>query len=104
MVYVSADYSDADNILPSQMIEYNPYIFFEKVEDGDFNPYFNLIDLPKVSSRPLVSPVAVNAFINYKFILNSIFMEDGQKIYEIEVEPRFSEAPSAAPRGIAAAN
>lgn len=53
----------------------------------------NLISLPKVSSAPLVSPIAVNAFLNYKFTLNSVFIEDGQKIYDIKVEPRFNEAP-----------
>lgn len=92
-VVVTADYSDPDNILPTQVIEYNPYIFFEKVQDGDFNPYQNLIDLPKVSSKPLVSPVAFNGPLNYKYTLNSVFYENGQKIYEIGVEPRFSEAP-----------
>jgi hypothetical protein len=92
-VVVSADFANPNSLLPSQVIEYNPYVFFEKVEDGEFDPYQNLIDLPKVSSKPLVSPVAVNAFINYKFYLKSIFIEDGQKIYDIIVEPRFKESP-----------
>jgi Family of unknown function (DUF5686)/CarboxypepD_reg-like domain len=92
-VVVSADFSNPNSLLPSQMIEYNPYIFFEKIEDGEFNPYKNLINLPKVSSKPLVSPVAINAFLNYKFYLKSVFIEDGQKIYDIIVEPRFKESP-----------
>lgn len=92
-VVVSADFSDPNSLMPSQSIEYNPYIFFEKVQDGEFDLYHNLIDLPKVSSKPMVSPVALNAFVNYKFYLKSIFIEDGQKIYEILVEPRFKEAP-----------
>ena len=92
-VVVSGDFSDPNSILPSQVVSYNPYIFFEKVQDGDFDLYQNLISLPKVSSAPLVSPVAVNAFINYKFTLNSVFIEDGYKIYDIKVEPRFNEAP-----------
>lgn len=91
-VVVSTDFSDPNSILPSQVIEYNPYIFFEKVEDGDFDLYQNLIELPKVASNPLVSPLAANAFINYKYSLNNIFVEDGQKIYDIQVEPRFKEA------------
>ncbi|MEO9532046.1 MAG: DUF5686 family protein [Crocinitomicaceae bacterium] len=92
-VVVSADFSDPNSILPSQTIEYNPYIFFEKVQDGEFDLYQNLIELPKVSSKPLVSPVAINAFVNYKFFLKSVFIEDGQKIYDIILEPRFNEAP-----------
>ena len=91
-VVVSADFSNPNSILPSQSIEYNPYIFFEKVQDGEFDPYQNLIELPKVSSKPIVSPVAVNAFVNYKFYLKSVFIEDGVKIYDIIVEPRFKES------------
>lgn len=92
-VTVSADFSNPDNLLPTQVVEYNPYIFFEKVQDGDVDPYQNLITLPKISSKELVSPVAVNAFLNYQFMLTSVFIENGQKIYEIAVEPRFNEGP-----------
>ncbi len=91
-VTFGAKFSSRDAILPTQVIEYNPYIFFEKVQDGDFDLYQNLIELPKVSSRPLVSPLAINAFVNYKYTLNAIFYENEQKIYEIAVEPRFKEA------------
>lgn len=90
---VSADFSSSGDLVPSQVVSSNPYIFFEKVQDGDFDLYQNLIELPKVTEKPLVSPLAINAFINYKFTLNSIFFEDGQKIYDILVEPRFKESP-----------
>lgn len=92
-VTVSSNFSDPNSIMPSQSIAYNPYIFFEKVQDGDFDPYQNLIYLPKVCSNPLVSPLAINAFINYKFSLKGVFEEDGQQIFDIQVEPRFAEAP-----------
>ena len=92
-VVVSADFTNPDNLLPNQVVEYNPYIFFEKVQDGDIDPYENIIDLPKISSKQLVSPVAINAFLNYKYTLSAVFMQDGQKIYEIAVEPRFKEGP-----------
>jgi len=90
-VVVTTDFSNPNSILPSQVIAYNPYIFFEKTQDGDFDLYQNLIDLPKVSSDPFVSPLALNAFINYKFTLNAVFIEGEQKIYDIIVEPRFKE-------------
>jgi hypothetical protein len=92
-VMVSVDFANPDNLVPNQAIEYNPYIFFEKVSDGDVDPYQNLIDLPKISSKQLVSPVAINAFVNYKYTLESVFYQDKQKIYEIKVEPRFKEGP-----------
>ena len=91
-VTVAADFTDPNALIPTQVIEYNPYIFFEKVEDGDINPYQNLLTLPKITSKPLVSPLAINGFINYKYLLKSVFTENGQKIYEIDVEPRFNEA------------
>lgn len=92
-VVVSVDFSNPDNLIPNQVVEYNPYIFFEKVQDGDFDLYQNLIDMPKVTTKQLVSPVAVNAFLNYKYDLAGVFFENGQKIYEIKVEPRFKEGP-----------
>ena len=92
-VTVSADFSDPNSALPTQVIQHNPYIFFEKTQDGDFDIYENLIELPNVTTKPLVSPLALNAFINYKFSLKSVFFEEDQKIYEIAVSPRFKEAP-----------
>ncbi|MGB1102635.1 MAG: DUF5686 family protein [Crocinitomicaceae bacterium] len=91
-VAVSGDFSDPNSILPTQVVQHNPYIFFEKTQDGDFDIYENLIELPRVTTKPLVSPLALNAFINYKFTLKSVFNEDNQKIYEIDVAPRFGEA------------
>lgn len=92
-VSASADFSDPNSILPNQFVANNPYIFFEKTQDGDFDLYQNLIELPKVSMNPLVSPLSINAFVNYKFSLNTIIVENGQKIYNINIEPRFGEAP-----------
>ena len=92
-VQVAADFTNPNSPIPGQIVENNPYIFFEKVQDGDFDLYQNLINLPKVCSRPIVSPLAINAFINYKFTLNSVFFDGDQKIYDIMVEPRFSEVP-----------
>lgn len=91
-VTVSGDFSDPNSILPTQVIQHNPYIFFEKTQDGDFDIYENLIEIPHVTTKPLVSPLALNAFVNYKFTLKSVFNEDNQKIYEIDVSPRFKEA------------
>ena len=88
---VSASFSRSSDIAPTQNIEHNPYLFFEKLEDGDINLYQNLLTLPKIAENPIVSPLAINTFINYKFILNSVFFQDGQKIFDIAVEPRFSE-------------
>ncbi len=87
------DYFMDDIITPVQSIKVDPYIFFEKVQDGDFNLYQNMINLPKISENPITSPIGVQAFTNYKFELIGIFHENGQKIYEIQVTPRFKNAP-----------
>lgn len=87
------DYFMDDIIVPTQVIEADPYIFFEKVEDGDFNLYQNMINLPRVSEHPITSPLGIQAFTNYKFTLTGIFEENEQKIYEIDVDPRFNYAP-----------
>jgi len=82
-----------DKIVPLQTVMVNPYIFFERIEDGDFNLYQNMINLPKISENPITSPVGIQAFTNYNFELNSIFYENNQKIYEIGVSPKFKFAP-----------
>jgi hypothetical protein len=41
------DYFMDDIITPVQSVETDPYIFFEKIQDGDFNLYQNMLYLPK---------------------------------------------------------
>ena len=86
------DYYQEDIITPIQAVEVDPYIFYEKVEDGDVNLYQNMINLPKITEHPITSPIGIQAFTNYKFRLANIFYEDDQKIYEIQVTPRFKSA------------
>lgn len=86
------DYYQEDIITPIQAVEIDPYIFYEKVEDGDFNLYQNMINLPKISEHPITSPLGVQAFTNYTFQLTNIFYEGDYKIYEIQVTPRFKSA------------
>ncbi len=87
------EYYIDDIITPEQSIETNPYIFFEKIQDGDFNLYKSMLNLPKISEHPITSPIGVNAFLNYKYKLASVFIENGKKIYQVEVIPRFKSAP-----------
>ena len=87
------DYYRDDIIAPVQAVEIDPYIFYEKVQDGDFNLYQHMINLPKVSEHPITSPLGAQCFTNYTFQLTSVLEEDGQKIYEIQVTPRFKSAP-----------
>ena len=89
----SVSFDFGDDVVPTQYIEHNPYIFYEKVEDGNFNLYQNLVTLPRISTKPILSPIADGSFVSYKYKLNSVFFENGQKIYNIEVTPRNKQAP-----------
>mgnify|MGYP001387593736 CR=1 FL=1 len=82
-----------DNIAPIQYIQNNPYVFYEKVQDGDFDLYQNLVHLPRITTKPIVSPISDASFVSYTYKLHSIFYEEGQKIYNIEIKPRNIDAP-----------
>jgi hypothetical protein len=86
------DYYMDDVITPMQEVEVDPYIFFEKTQDGDFDLYQSMINLPKISEHPIPSPIGMVAFTNYSFQLTNIFYEGDQKIYEIEVTPLYKGA------------
>jgi len=81
------------DVAPNQPVRHNPYVFYEKVQDGNFNLYQNLIKLPSITTQPILSPIADGAFASYKYNLQNIFYEDGYKIYSIEVIPRNEFAP-----------
>lgn len=81
-----------DEILePTTTNPSNPYLFVNGIKDADVNVFDNLIEAPGISQRPLISPMAYNAFLYYSFRVESSFYEDNQKIYEIHVQPRFRE-------------
>ena len=92
-VSANVSFDFGNNIAPIQYIATNPYIFFEKIEDGDFDLYQNMLNLPKITENLIVSPIAFNAFLNYNYELGDIFYEGDQKIYEIKVIPKFKQAP-----------
>ena len=47
-VSASVSFDFGDDIVPMQYIEHNPYIFYEKVEDGNFNLYQNLVNIIRI--------------------------------------------------------
>ncbi len=81
-----------DEILePTTGMDVNPYLFVNGIKDADINIFDNLIEAPGLSLRPLISPMAYNAFLYYNFYVESSFYQDDQKVYQIRVEPRFRE-------------
>jgi len=69
----------------------NPYILIDGLEDADINIFRNTINAPLISQRPLISPLAFNALLNYNFYLEGSFFENGAQIAEIRVEPIFEQ-------------
>ncbi|MEA3496970.1 MAG: DUF5686 and carboxypeptidase regulatory-like domain-containing protein, partial [Bacteroidota bacterium] len=78
-----------NSIVPQQKISKNPYIVYEDISSCDFNFYKNLIDFPALSQKPLLSPIASNSALSYKYEFKGSFIENGKLIYKIGVIPIF---------------
>lgn len=83
---MSIDYGE-DNIVPSNIIRENPYIFYKNSSSGNFNFYDNLLNFPALCEQPLVSPIAYNSNLYYKFEFIENFVENGIEINKIRVSP-----------------
>ncbi len=81
-------YSDHGEIAPVQWRSTNPNLIY-KVTDPDFNFYQNSIDFTSICSKPILSPLAINAGLSYRFDYSGAFEEDGHKTFRIKVIPRF---------------
>ncbi|CAN5295900.1 hypothetical protein BH09BAC5_BH09BAC5_04450 [soil metagenome] len=84
----SVEYGEHE-IAPVQYEAENPYLLISDAQSGDFNFYKNQIDVPALSSRPLLSPAAGTAFLNYRFELLDSMEENGHIVYKIGVNPLF---------------
>lgn len=76
-------------IIPEEYSAENPYLLVSDAQSMDFNFYKNEISVPNLCSRPLLSPAAATAFLNYKFDLLDSMEENGKIIYKIGVSPIF---------------
>lgn len=78
-------------IVPMQWEDENPYMLLNDARSMDFNFYKNYIDVPALASRPLLSPAAATAFLNYRFEFLASFEENGKTYHKISVIPLFKE-------------
>ena len=62
-------------------------LFYLSATEGEFNFYQNAVYCPSVSEMPIQSPLSTPGLLMYKYKLISVFMDNGQKIYRIKVEP-----------------
>lgn len=70
----------------------NRYLFKTNISEADFNFYYNTLDIPVLSTSPLVSPISSGAFLSYKYKLEEYFLEDGHWVNKILVTPKRSDA------------
>ncbi len=78
-----------DNYVPNSGEPSNPYVFYNDVSSLTLNFYETYLEMENIASKPILSPLAASAFLNYKFLYNYSFVEDNKKIYKIEVVPLF---------------
>jgi hypothetical protein len=84
----------AESIAPVSGEGGNPYLFITGIKDAHINLFENLLELPKISEKPLTSPLAYNALLYYNFYLEgSFYDEENTLVYEIRVDPRFDYEP-----------
>lgn len=63
-------------------------LFYTTTTDGDFNFYNNLIQIPRLSPTPFVSPISGTGLLSYRFKTIRIERRGREKLYTISVRPR----------------
>lgn len=86
----SVEYGEHE-IVPMQWDDENPYMLLSDAASMDFNFYKNYIDVPALCSRPLLSPAAATAFLNYRFEFLFSFVDNGKTYHKISVLPLFKD-------------
>jgi hypothetical protein len=66
----------------------NKLLFYTTTTDGEFNFYENLVQAPRLSQTPFVSPVSGTGLLSYKFKTISIERRGREKLYTISVRPK----------------
>jgi hypothetical protein len=90
----SFDFYGGSRITPRLALDENPYIFVKGIQEAFFNIYQNYIQVPHLSAKPIVSPLADNAFFYYRF---DFIQSEVHPIYgvinEINIIPLFDYEP-----------
>lgn len=90
-IEASATFGDGNESIAGQMGEsFNRHLFVTGIKDAHINLFENLLDLPRISDKPLVSPLAYNAFVYYSYYLEGSYLDSNNlMVYEVRVDPRF---------------
>ena len=66
---------------------------FNKLSDMLINFNQNLVDMPGLSDRPLISPIHQNAFLWYRYYLLDIDSSEHPNIFKIKIVPKRANEP-----------
>jgi len=78
-----------NNIAPEPQQQVNPYLLSSEKAFLEYDFYANLISLPQLADKPLLSPIGNGSALSYRYELESTFFENNRKIYKISVKPIF---------------
>jgi len=82
-----------EEMISSKFAGSNRMFSFNRASDAKVNFYENLQDWGNLSNRPLVSPIADNALLYYKYKLMGTSAENGVLINKIKVTPKRGHDP-----------
>jgi hypothetical protein len=82
-----------EEMISSKVSGSNRAFSFNRASDMVFNFYQNLENLQGLSNRPLVSPIADDALLYYRYKWLGITIENGETVNKIQVIPRREHDP-----------
>lgn len=82
-----------EEMISSKVSGDNKAFSYNQASDMLFNFYENILEVPSLSERGFISPIANTAMLNYKYKLLGTFFEDGQMINKIQVIPKRKNDP-----------
>jgi hypothetical protein len=87
-IQMSIEYGEPD-IVPQQREYGNNYQLKSESGYNEFNIYNRLLDIPSISEKKILSPIASGALLSYSYDLDHIEMEENTRIYVINFKAIF---------------